>query len=42
MISPKSNEANPVGAGPYRIVDVERGTRIDFDAFDGYWNKGLP
>lgn len=42
MISPKSNEANPVGAGPYRIADVERGTRIDFDAFDGYWNKGLP
>ena len=42
MISPKSNEANAVGAGPYRIADVERGTRIDFDAFDGYWNKGLP
>lgn len=42
MISPKSNEANPVGAGPYRVTDVERGTRMDFEAFDGYWNKGLP
>ena len=42
MISPKSEEANPVGAGPYRIVDMERGTRIDYEAFDGYWRKGWP
>jgi peptide/nickel transport system substrate-binding protein len=42
MISPKSTEANPVGAGPYRITDVERGTRIDFEAYEGYYRKGNP
>lgn len=42
IISPKSTETNPVGAGPYRIVDTERGTRIDLEAFDGYYRKGRP
>ena len=42
MISPKSSEASPVGAGPYRVTDIERGTRIDLDAFDGYWRTGFP
>lgn len=42
LISPKSTEANPVGAGPYRITDTERGTRIDLEAFDGYWRQGRP
>jgi ABC-type transport system substrate-binding protein len=42
IISPKSTEANPSGAGPYRITDMERGTRIDLEAFDGYYRKGKP
>ncbi|MCC7427276.1 MAG: peptide ABC transporter substrate-binding protein [Alphaproteobacteria bacterium] len=42
VISPKSTEANPVGCGPYRITDVERGTRIDFEAYDGYYKPGMP
>ena len=42
IISPKSTEANPAGAGPYRITDTERGTRIDLEAFDGYYRKGKP
>jgi peptide/nickel transport system substrate-binding protein len=42
MISPKSTETNPVGAGPYRVTDIERGTRVDLDAWDGYYRKGLP
>jgi peptide/nickel transport system substrate-binding protein len=42
IISPKSTEANPSGAGPYRITDMERGTRIDMEAFDGYYRKGKP
>ncbi len=42
IISPKSNEANPSGAGPYRITDMERGTRIDLEAFDGYYRPGKP
>jgi ABC-type transport system substrate-binding protein len=42
IISPKSTEANPFGAGPYRIADIERGTRIDLEAFDGFYRKGKP
>jgi peptide/nickel transport system substrate-binding protein len=42
IISPKSTEANPAGAGPYRITDMERGTRIDLEAFDSYYRKGKP
>jgi peptide/nickel transport system substrate-binding protein len=42
IISPKSTEANPVGAGPYRITDTERGTRIDLEGFDAYYRKGKP
>ncbi len=42
LVSPKSTEANPVGAGPYRLGDVERGTRLDLDAFDGFHRAGRP
>ena len=31
-----------VGAGPYRISNVERGTRIDLEAFEGFYKAGLP
>ncbi len=42
LVSPKSTEANPVGAGPYRLVDMERGTRIDLEAFDAFHRRGRP
>ncbi len=29
--------AKPVGAGPYKIVDYQRGSRIVLEAFDKYW-----
>jgi peptide/nickel transport system substrate-binding protein len=31
----------PVGAGPYKLVDYERGSRIVLEAFDKYWG-GVP
>lgn len=42
VISPKSTEAKPAGAGPYIIADQERGTRIDLEAFPGYYRPGRP
>lgn len=32
---------NPVGAGPYKIVDYQRDSRIVLEAHDGYW-RGAP
>jgi ABC-type transport system substrate-binding protein len=29
--------AQPIGAGPYKLVNQEPGTRLDFEAFDGYY-----
>ena len=29
--------AKPIGAGPYKIVDYKRGSRITLEAFDKYW-----
>ena len=29
--------AKPIGAGPYKMVSQEPGTRLDFEAFDGYY-----
>jgi peptide/nickel transport system substrate-binding protein len=29
--------AKPIGAGPYKLVSQEPGTRLDFEAFDGYY-----
>ncbi|WP_145145090.1 ABC transporter substrate-binding protein [Roseomonas gilardii] len=42
IISPKSTDAEAIGCGPYRLADQERGTRLDFTAFDGYYRPGLP
>ena len=28
---------NPVGAGPYRLVAQQPGTKLEFEAFDGYY-----
>ncbi|MFZ5691205.1 MAG: ABC transporter substrate-binding protein [Pseudomonadota bacterium] len=33
--------AKPVGAGPYKLVDYQRGSRIVLEAFDKYWG-GVP
>jgi peptide/nickel transport system substrate-binding protein len=43
MISPAAFDdpdlaLQPVGAGPYRVVDHEPGTRLVFERFDGYWD----
>ena len=33
--------AKPIGAGPYKIVDYQRGSRLVLEAFDKYWG-GAP
>jgi peptide/nickel transport system substrate-binding protein len=33
--------AKPIGAGPYKLVDYQRGSRIVLEAFDKYWG-GAP
>ncbi len=42
IISPKSSDDAAIGCGPYTLADQERGTRIDFAAFDGFYRPGLP
>ena len=32
----------PIGAGPYRITKIDRGTRIEMEAFDKFYKAGLP
>lgn len=29
----------PIGAGPYRIVQYQRGSRLVLEAYDGYWGE---
>ena len=45
IVSKDSLENDPenlVGAGPYTISNIERGTRIDLEAFDNFYKEGLP
>jgi peptide/nickel transport system substrate-binding protein len=45
VVSKASLEAdpeNPIGAGPYTIGSIERGTRLDLEAFDKFYKEGLP
>ena len=35
-------EANPIGTGPFAFVSWDRGDRIVLEAFDDYWDEGLP
>jgi peptide/nickel transport system substrate-binding protein len=35
-------EQNPVGAGPFRFVERIAGDRIVYEAFEDYWQDGLP
>jgi peptide/nickel transport system substrate-binding protein len=32
----------PVGTGPFKIVEWNRGTGVVLEAHDGYWEEGLP
>lgn len=42
--NPLENPANtaPVGTGPFRFVEYQRGQYIVAERYDGYWRKGLP
>jgi peptide/nickel transport system substrate-binding protein len=50
MISPTAYQKNgeawclthPVGTGPFKLVNWQKDTRITFEKFDGYWQKGKP
>jgi peptide/nickel transport system substrate-binding protein len=33
---------NPVGTGPFKLVRHERDTRLTYEKFPGYWQKGKP
>lgn len=35
-------EANPIGTGPFSFVSWDRGDRITLEAFEDYWDEGLP
>ena len=35
-------EWHPVGTGPFRFVSYERGSKLTFKKWDGYWQKGKP
>jgi peptide/nickel transport system substrate-binding protein len=41
QVGPEGFNAKPIGAGPYRMVDHQRGSRIVLEAFDKYWG-GVP
>ena len=34
--------SNPVGTGPFKLETFERGSRLRFVKWDGYWKSGLP
>jgi peptide/nickel transport system substrate-binding protein len=50
MISPTAFEkngmewarSNPVGTGPFKLDSFERGSKLRYVKWDGYWQKGLP
>ncbi|HUJ68346.1 MAG TPA: ABC transporter substrate-binding protein, partial [Syntrophorhabdales bacterium] len=50
MVSPTTFEKkgeewakwNPVGTGPFKFVSYERGSKLAFTKWDGYWEKGRP
>lgn len=41
-VGPEAFNAKPIGAGPYRMVDHQRGSRIVLEAFDKYWGGAPP
>ena len=50
MVSPTAFEKkgvewarwNPVGTGPFKFVSYERGNKLTFTRWEGYWQKGRP
>jgi peptide/nickel transport system substrate-binding protein len=34
--------SNPVGTGPFKLESFERGSKLRYVKWDGYWKKGLP
>jgi peptide/nickel transport system substrate-binding protein len=50
MVSPTAWEKNgkdvamwkPVGTGPFKFVSYERGSKLTFTRWEGYWQKGKP
>lgn len=47
MVSPKSLEdpeslgSNPVGTGPWKLVDWNRGSAVKYTKYDDYWNDDV-
>jgi len=33
---------SPVGTGPFKLADFARDTRVKYQKWDGYWDKGKP
>ena len=33
---------NPVGTGPFKFVSFERGSKLTYAKWEGYWQKGKP
>jgi peptide/nickel transport system substrate-binding protein len=50
MVSPANYEKNgveiakwhPVGTGPFKFASFERGSKLSYTKWDGYWQKGKP
>ncbi len=42
IIQKGSDLANPVGAGPFRLAEQERGVWLQLEAFEQYYKPGLP
>jgi peptide/nickel transport system substrate-binding protein len=50
MVSPTAFEKkgkewaiwHPVGTGPFKFVSYERGSKLTFTKWEGYWQKGMP
>jgi peptide/nickel transport system substrate-binding protein len=41
QVGPEGFNAKPIGAGPYQMVEHQRGSRIVLEAFEKYWG-GVP
>jgi peptide/nickel transport system substrate-binding protein len=42
QVGPEGFNARPIGAGPYRMVEHQRGSRIVLEAFGEYWGGAPP
>ena len=39
QVGPNGFKQKPIGAGPYRFVNQQAGTQVEFEAFTEYWRK---